>query len=282
MAFLPLDKKFHPDFAVPNVAPSQLPKTNKGISWKPDNLYLSNNVKDLVAGSTIPLPNLKGTVGGQGAYFSGATAFQTYPGFTAVEVAAASATKFSIVIVCVPDAPTGNDIIYHSDHANNAFDSGVVIWPDNTGSFTGNSNCWSIQIGGVRHETAAQTVVAGRVNVLVVDWEAGRSGDELRVWSDGKYSSGFEATAPTSTGATSVDARIGGANTLNDFAGTLLMLATHRGAINNDALAVEISRDPFRTLLEPVTQTGYFTAEAASGFQVAWARNSNTVIQVGM
>ena len=159
--------------------------------------------------------------------------------------------EFCMVFQFYVTSKTNNDILFqHSSGATN-ITKGVVLWPDNTGFFTGNSNCFSINIDAARVETSQNSCVEGKMTNIVVNWN---KSSDVEVWIDGNLdTTGFASGTPGFFDTVGTTVNIGGAGTLDDFNGGIHFLAAQNRHIPSPAARM-LSIDPYLLTL-PITST---------------------------
>ena len=240
MAFLPLDKKFHPDFAIPNKKPvtdvgsiaiSDKWKGRILQAWMPTH---GSRLYDVANNKFLSVPGGNTQAGKQGLVVDTATTSIA----TRADITSINKQEGCHIVCCSPDVLNTNHYIFDSTGTRQlAFFNGggeLVYYANGT-----------LRVG----LSLTGFVSAGDYINIVFEWPSSN------IWINGKlFSNGTDSSISGIGTELTLFTRFNDTESLD---GKRVFFATVNGPCNGQNL----SSDPYQ-ILKPVTQTGYFTAEA--------------------
>ena len=246
MAFLPLDKKFHPDFAIPG----KKPVTDVGSlviaddwkgrilqAWMPTH---GSRLYDVANNKFLSVPGGNTQAGKQGLVVDTATTSIA----TRADITSINKQEGCHIVCCSPDVLNTNHYIFDSTGTRQlAFFNGggeLVYYANGT-----------LRVG----LSLTGFVSAGDYINIVFEWPSSN------IWINGKlFSNGTDSSISGIGTELTLFTRFNDTESLD---GKRVFFATVNGPCNGQSL----SADPYQ-VLKPVTQTGYFTAEATGATTV--------------
>jgi len=269
MTLLKTPKKFNPIFGKPNFKPavSVVADRENTSGFNPEFLFYAGNKVDLGGGIAIPtqpsaggIPLNKGTLGGLGTEFLD-TATSNF--LEVINGNPAGTTEMCIVAVIIPNTLSGNQVLYHNATSASSNNTGMILWTDDDGFATGNTNCLTIRVETARQGIITNSLEVDKPMVIVVDWVGG-TGGYLRTWVNGNFKEGFDSgTNPTSITSGSIS-RLGGfgSPSLDNLNGSILMLSICSTALRSEARGWSLSREPYQ-IVKPIVAGAYYTTSVA-------------------
>ena len=270
MAFFPLPKPYHPDFAIPGKKPVGVVEVDlsnsitRGIYdvW----LVQGNRPKSIVRGSDRQV--IGGATVEYGPQFIKPDLTADYIILDTLPVSDWSEMSF-LVVWDKATAPANNNR-YFSIAKNTSDDIRILH------STTGPSYNIDWDDGTFTRQNVVKTNTITPECMLIT-----HDGSTERVFYKGKLTNEDSDTLNTTGFGGQMRLSTGPNATGQGISAEYMTVYAFSRALTV-AEGVSLSADPYQ-ILKPTTQAGYFTSSIpVSGFQVAWARNSNTVIQVGM